>query len=128
MRVNLSVTVEVDADDYRARLRDDVAKPTDAEIAEYVRQGMSVSGFAFNAVVTARLDHRTANALRAAYASVQKTSERIRARYEEAERTDDYSDADELGADDRERLHEEFQALMDLIAEEHPELTTEDTD
>lgn len=56
MRIHLSVTVEVDGDDYRARLRDDVAKPTDVEIADYVAQGLSVSGFAFNATVAARVE------------------------------------------------------------------------
>lgn len=36
MRIKLTITAEVDADDYRARLRDDVTKPSDAEYAEYI--------------------------------------------------------------------------------------------
>lgn len=44
MKITLSVTVDADADDYRARLRDDVAKPTDAEIVQMVLDNLNVSG------------------------------------------------------------------------------------
>lgn len=44
MKIQLAVTVEADADDYRARLRDDVAKPTDAEIVAMVLDNLTVTG------------------------------------------------------------------------------------
>lgn len=44
MKIQLTVTVEADADDYRARLRDDVTKPTDAEIIAMVLDNLTVTG------------------------------------------------------------------------------------
>ncbi|AEL17879.1 hypothetical protein TRIXIE_81 [Mycobacterium phage Trixie] len=66
-------------------------------------------------------------ALRSAMETLRQTSKRISERYEEAERTGDYSDADEFGADDREALHEEFESLMDHFATNYPGLFKEES-
>lgn len=72
------------------------------------------------------LNDRVVYALRQTRKSVRDTSARISARFEEAEETGDYSDADEFAADDREALHGEFLSLLDLFAEEIPELFKEE--
>ncbi|QGJ94845.1 hypothetical protein SEA_BLINN1_85 [Mycobacterium phage Blinn1] len=62
------------------------------------------------------------NALRFAMETLRRTSNRISERYEVVERTGDYSDADEFGADDREHLHEVFESLMDHFSTNYPSL------
>ncbi|AHJ86692.1 hypothetical protein CRB1_81 [Mycobacterium phage CRB1] len=64
-------------------------------------------------------------ALRSARDSVKRSSDEISRMFEEAEHSGDYSDADELAADHREQLHEEFTSLLNHFATKYPGLFEE---
>lgn len=66
------------------------------------------------------LTERLVKALRVARDSLADSSDAISAAYDEAERSGDYSDADELAADHRECLHDELESLLQAFAEDLP--------
>lgn len=61
-------------------------------------------------------------ALRWANDSVERSTAEIRAAYELAEHSGDYSDADEMAADRREGLHDAFEALLSTFRQAYPDV------
>ena len=73
----------------------------------------------------ANLPEPVTAALLVAHGRLTRLSAGISAAYEDAERNGDYSDADELAADYREALHDDFHELMSAFVNEYPTLFTE---